>query len=228
MRRIIAAGAAILMAAIGGVMLLGYVRTADQRATAQAVAGIQSRPVLVATSVIPKGTPATDLGKFAALKPMPQMAIAAGAVTDLNQVSGKVASIDIQPGEIVLGARFTDPDSFQSSQAVKVPDGMLQVSALLVTERVVGGIVIPGSTVAVYAGPAMVTDKVLVTRVDGVANADQAQAAAAKSDTKTDPTQSKNASIMVTVAVTPQQAAGWVTAQEAGSLWLALDTPHAQ
>jgi hypothetical protein len=59
-RRIFAAVAALLMAAVGAVQLYSYVQRADQRATA----GLETSEVLVVEAPIAEGTPADQLTEW--------------------------------------------------------------------------------------------------------------------------------------------------------------------
>lgn len=233
MRRLLAAGAAILMALVGAMILLTYVHGADQRANARALSGVQTAPVLVATGVITKDTPAEKLATLVAVKQLPKMAIASGAVTDVKALSGKVALIDIQPGEQLLTSRFVDPNVAAAEGDVKVPDGMEQISVLMPLERVVGGLVTPGSHVGVFRVTTMVADKVLVTHLQVFNDATGPKAASSSSspqpaaDVKS-PDLSDTSKILVTLAMTPAQAQAFVTGAEAGNqspgeLWLSLD-----
>ena len=63
-RRVIAAIAAILLAGVGAVVLLGYVGHADQRA----LAGMETVSVFVVTALIPEGTTADALAKLVAIE----------------------------------------------------------------------------------------------------------------------------------------------------------------
>src|SRR4051812_50137133 len=101
------------------------------------MAGVQTTMVYVVTAPVPAGTRANQLGEAIATKAIPQSAIASGAVTDLSQIAGKVATTDLQPGEQVLTSRFADPSTAAASD-VKVPKGFQQESGQLDPPPVLG------------------------------------------------------------------------------------------
>ena len=94
-RRIFAALAALLLAGVGALLLMGYVKGADQRA----MAGMDTAKVLVVALPIAQGTSAESLTKQVTTEVMPVKAVAVGSVSDLAQLAGRVATTDLQPGE---------------------------------------------------------------------------------------------------------------------------------
>src|SRR4051794_28275219 len=104
-RRLLAALAALLLAALGAVVLLAYVRGADSRA----LAGVQTVGVLVVDQPIPEGTPAEDLTALVRTEQLPARAAVPGRVSDLSALAGEVATVDLQPGEQLLASRFAAP-----------------------------------------------------------------------------------------------------------------------
>jgi pilus assembly protein CpaB len=163
--------AALIVAIIGTVLLITYVNAADSRA----LAGVQTEDVYVVQKSVPAGTPAAGLGDYVSKKPMPKTAVPADPVTDLSSIQGKVASVQLQPGEQLIASRFTDPTALQVPGRAAVPAGMQEVTVKLPAERVVGGGIAAGDTVGVIIGapkddtaPAqtqLVFNKVLVTAV---------------------------------------------------------------
>jgi pilus assembly protein CpaB len=153
-----------------------------------------------------------------------------GRVTDLASLSGRVATVDLQPGEQLLSGRFVRPDDLQVPGTVAVPTGMQEVSVLLEPQRAVGGRLKAGDTVGVVvslkpdnggkAETHAVLHRVLVTQIQG---------APAPVDTKADPqtasagSPAPTASLMVTLAVSAAQAEAVVFGVEHGTLWLTLE-----
>ncbi len=219
-RRVVAAIAAVLLAAVGGVLVLGYANTADQRA----LAGVQTLDVLVATAVVPEGTAAEELGELVTLERLPAMAVPAGALTTLAEVQGLVTVTDLQPGEQLLAARFVDPAESASAAQVDVPEGLQQVSVLLEPQRVVGGDVSAGDLVGVllsFGDPAethLALQQVLVTRVQGGVTASADPAAEDEGTAAPLP----EGSLLVTLAVRGGQAERIVFGAEHGTVWLSL------
>ncbi|MGY1741095.1 MULTISPECIES: Flp pilus assembly protein CpaB [unclassified Blastococcus] len=221
MRRLLAALAALLLAAVGTVVLLAYVRGADARA----LDGVESVEVLVVDEPIAAGTPGEALDDLVRTTLVPAKTAVDGRVTDLAQLDGLVADVDLQPGEQLLAARFVSPDQLGTPGTVPVPEGLSEISVLLDPQRVVGGRLAAGDTVGVYlslkfqdgtSATHAVQHGVLVTQVQGatpVGDDDVQEAAAQTPDT----------AVMVTLAVVPRDAEQIVFGQEHGTLWLSLE-----
>lgn len=228
-RRIVAASVAIMVALVSGILLLNYVASADQRA----MAGMQTREVLVVTAHVAEGTAADQLGDLVALRELPAKAIAQDAVSDLSELAGRVANTDLQPGEQLLRTRFSDPAALHKTAAVEVPKGFSEVSVLLEPQRVVGsnlgsgdkvGVIISVGSDAKDAQTHLTLNQILVTKVQGVT---AAQAAAQQSSdaqsTGASAQPVPEGSLMVTLAVSANDAEQVVYAAEYGKLWLTLE-----
>ena len=227
MRRLLAAFAALLLLVVGSAVLLAYVHAADARA----LAGIRTVDVLVAEQPIPEGTSADELAALVTTEKVPAKTAVAGRVTDLASLSGKVAEVDILPGEQLLSGRFVSPDSLTAPGQVDVPAGLQEVSVLLEPQRAVGGRLAAGDTVGVVVSqtdpsgvPAThaVLHKVLVTQVQG-APAPVDQSAKQDPATASSGTPAPSGSLMVTLAVNAAQAEAVVFGVEHGSIWLSLE-----
>lgn len=174
--RIIGAILALVLAVLGAFVLVNYVRGADARAAD----GAERAEVFIVETEIPSGTPGDRIAEYVTVDTMPVRNIAEGAVDDLAVLEGTVADAVILPGEQLLEARFVDPAVRAAQGTVDVPAGMQEVSFALPVQRMVGGSVVPGSTVGIVvttasgvtspAGAAPITtrfefDRVLVTAV---------------------------------------------------------------
>jgi pilus assembly protein CpaB len=221
-RRLLAALAALLLAAVGTVVLLAYVRGADERA----LEGVQTVEVLVVDEEIAAGTPAEDLADLVRTELVPAKTAVEGRVTDLAEIRGRVASVDLQPGEQLLTARFDDPAELLTPGTVPVPEGMQEISVLLEPQRVVGGRLAAGDTVGVYlslvfqdgtASTHAVQHQVLVTRVQGATTVEDDGGATTVAGG------APATALMVTVAVVARDAEQIVYGQEHGTLWLSLE-----
>jgi pilus assembly protein CpaB len=233
MRRLLAALAALLLLVVGTVVLLAYVSGADARA----LAGVRTVQVLVADKRIPEGTSGDALDGLVRTETVPVKTAIAGRVVNLASLSGRVATVDILPGEQLLFSRFAKPGDLQASGTVKVPAGLQEVSVLLEPQRAVGGRLAAGDTVGVVvsqtdqAGVAAthaVLHKVLVTQVQGAPA--PVDPAAAKEDpaTASAGTGAPSASLMITLAVSAAQAEAVVFGVEHGTIWLSLEPDGAQ
>ncbi|MCW2684025.1 MAG: cpaB [Blastococcus sp.] len=222
-RRLLAAIAALVLLVAGTVVLLGYVNGADARA----FAGARTVEVLVVAEPIPAGTPGDELAALVSTELLPEKAATEGRVTDLTALSGRVATVDLQPGEQLLTSRFARPED-QVAGTVRVPDGLSEISVLLEPARVVGGRVAAGDRVGVYLSQITATGVgqtsavlhgVLVTQVQG---APAAPAPDAGTETVAAGAPAEN--ILLTVAVTSRDAETIVFGAEHGTLWLSLES----
>ena len=222
-RRLLAATAALLLAATGTVVLLAYVRGADARA----LAGTRTVDVLVVDQPVPEGTPGDELADLVRTERLPAKAAVSGVVTDLDELAGRVATVDLQPGEQVLAARFAAPEELTVPGTVAAPEGAAEVSVLLEPQRAVGGRLAAGDTVGVHVSLAgepptthIVLNRVLVTQVQGApAPATDGEGTETASSGGAAP----SASLMVTLGLPPEQAEAVVFGMEHGTVWLSLE-----
>jgi pilus assembly protein CpaB len=220
-RRLIAALAALVLAATGTVVLLAYVRGADARA----LAGTRTVDVLVVDRPVPEGTPAEELTELVRTERLPAKAAVPGVVTDLEELAGRVATVDLQPGEQLLAARFAAPEDLSVPGTVPAPEGAAEVSLLLEPQRAVGGRLAAGDTVGVHVSlpdPSthVLLHRVLVTQVQG---APVAVADGEGTDTASSGGAAPSASLMVTLGLRPEAAEAVVFGMEHGTVWLSLE-----
>lgn len=144
-RRILIAAAAVV-AALGVVLVLLYVRGADQRAQHK----YATVKVLTATAQIDPGESlrqAAGAGKIE-LRAVTANELLAGYQTSTSALSGQVALTTIYPGEQIIAAKFGTTASPASPLAI--PAGMLAISVNLTDPARVAGFVQPGSRVAIF------------------------------------------------------------------------------
>src|SRR4051812_37461343 len=148
-RRILSVLLAVVLAVVGGALVLTYARNADARA----IAAESPRKVFVAQRLIPAGTTLKDAQRLDLIS---QTAVAAkglpaGALQAIGPDDNALLALsDVQPGEFLLTARFgTTP---VGAKAIEVPSGMLAVSVELTDPARVGTFVTPGSHIALYQG----------------------------------------------------------------------------
>jgi pilus assembly protein CpaB len=223
-RRLLAALAALVLLVAGTLALVAYVGGADARA----LAGARPTQVLVVTEPVPAGTSGDELADFVAFATVPAKTALAGRVTDLDDLSGRVATVDLMVGEQLLSSRFARPEDRQAPGTVEVPAGLQEVSVLLEPQRAVGGRLAAGDRVGVFvsvsadAGPSThaVLHSVLVTQVQGApAPVDPA----AEAETASAGAPAPSSSLMVTLAATAAQAEAIVFGIEHGTLWLSAE-----
>lgn len=218
-RRVIGAVAAVLLAAVGTLVLVVYVRGAEDRA----LAGERLVDVLVVREAIAKGTRAEDLvPPRIERERVPVKVRIQGGVTDLTQLRGQVAAVDLLPGEQLVAGRFEDPKVLATQGDVEIPPGSQQVTISLEPERAVGGQIRPGDTVGFFASldgqTGLILHKILVTNVQG------GQAAQGEGQQSS---QAPGGSLLLTLAVDAAQAERVVFVAEHGTIWLSAEPPEA-
>lgn len=241
-RKLLGSVVAVLLAAIGTFILIAYVRAADDRA----IAGERVVPVLVVREVVAKGTRAEDLGARVEMERVPAKVLAAGGVSDIADLKGKVAAVDLVPGEQVVEARFQSPLEAAQAGSVDVPEGLQEVTVALSADRAAGGRIQAGDTVGVVSSfepfdvsgaqgseegegegktpntTHMILHKVLVTDVRGSlaaqpqAEGEQPEAGAAPGET-----------LLVSLAVEANAVEKIVFTAEFGTLWLSAEPKDA-
>lgn len=221
--RLIAGVIAVVLAIAGTVILVGYVRGADDRA----MAGVETVDVLVAGAPIPLGTLAADLPTLVASKQLPAVAALPNRVISLEQLTGMVALVAFEPGEQLLASKFGVEAALTPGDVV-IPPELQQVTISLDLKRVVGGRIKAGDTVGVFISlpdtkqTHLTVQKALVTVVQApagaVANLDSTTPAsgAAVPAAPTD----LSASVLITLATNAASAEKIVYAAEFGSIWL--------
>lgn len=236
-RRILGLVGALLLAAIGTVMIVAYVHGADTRA----LKGEKTVRVLVVKKDVPPGTPAEQLGNRVGLTTVVQNDVAQGAVTDVKQLAGRVTSAELVPGEQVVTGRFVDASALRAGGGVNVPAGMLQTTIKLAPERAVGGLLTPGAKVALtasfddtsngpHASSHILLHHVLVTNVQLNQSTD-AKAFTTKptgsSNGAAAPGNAPNGQLLVTLALDAPSVERVVFAAERGSIWLSIEPDDA-
>ena len=169
-RRVIALVAALLLAGVGTFVLVGFVRGAEERATA----GQELALVYVVNQPIPEGTSGADIAPFVRRAEIPAETVSPNLVTDLAQLDGFVAEVDLQINEQLTTARWITPaeaaeDDLQlleQNVRIDVPEGHMTLPIQLSAQQALAGTVTAGDRVAVvgYLGGAPVagTDTVTV------------------------------------------------------------------
>ena len=222
--RLIGVILAVVLALTGTVVLTGYVRGADARASA----GAELVTVYVVNAPIPAGAKAEDIGKSITQKQVPALAAVPGRVKNLADLAGRVADVALVPGEQLLDARWVAPAELTVRGEVALPDGMQAVTVALPVEHVVGGTVKAGDTVGVIISATMtppegkdipltrqVFHKVLVTAVQAGNTTQPAKGTSQSNDPVS--------TIMVTLARLTPDVEKLVWGQEFGSVWLTLE-----
>jgi len=211
-QKLIGIVASVALAAIGTGLLVFYVRGAEDRA----LKGEKTVSLLVVSDSIAKGTKAEDIAGKVRSEKVPVKVAAGGAVGSLSSLAGKVATVDLLPGEQLVSGRF----STSGSVATSIAPGMLQVTVSLDMVRAMGGEVREGDTVGVLASfddpqtTHLVLHKVAVTAVrnqTGAVVTTNPQGAVSPSG------------LFVTLALDAPSVEKVVFAAEHGRLWLSRE-----
>lgn len=214
-QKLIGIVASVLLAAVGTALLVSFVRGAEDRA----LDGEKTVEVLVVDSTIPKGTKGEDIGGNVRMEQVPVKVATKDALTNTLGLAGKVAAVDLLPGEQLVPSRFATPAEVQG-----IGPNMLQVTVSMDAVRAIGGQVRKGDTVAVTLSlddpdtSHIVLHKVKVTDVrtsDGMPVTTPASGPA--------PT----GNILVTLAVDAPSVERVVFGAEYGRLWLSWQPKEA-
>lgn len=240
--RLLAGAASVVLAIVGAFLIVSYAQGADQRA----VKDLEPVAVLVVKTAIPAGTPVESMAASLVTEQLPAAAVTGTSLDSLDDAAGKVAAVDLVPGEQLVADRLVAPQELKTSGSVEIPAGLQEVSFQLEPDRVVGGRLVPGDTVGIFvsldsgaiqARADKETTKLTVRKalVTAIQRAPQAAPAATPAPTAgTDPnaadpkdTTLPTGSLMLTVAVTDVDAAKIVFAAEYGKMWLSKEPTDA-
>ncbi|BCW55415.1 MULTISPECIES: Flp pilus assembly protein CpaB [unclassified Arthrobacter] len=232
--RMLAGVSAVVLAIIGAVLIVTYAQGADQRA----MKDMDPTGVMVVTKAVPAGASLDTVKASVTMQQVPATAVSKTALKNLDDSAGKVAAVDLVPGEQLLAERLVDPKDVKSSGAVKVPAGLQEITFELEAKRVVGGRIEAGDHVGIGfsfgagadktkpgEGTTQLTlRKVLVTAVQ------RAPQPSAKPTDGTNPqdTTLPQGSFMVTVAVNDIDATKIIYSSNNGDLWLTKEPLDAQ
>jgi pilus assembly protein CpaB len=224
--RVVAVLVAVVLAAAATAALLAYAGGADRRAIAD------QQPVLVyvARVRIAAGTRGEDAQNRGLIEraTLPRKAVAGGAVRSLEQLAGRVAAVDIVPGEQLLAARWVGRGEAPGGGLLSIPEGHQAVSIALDPTRQVSGFVTPGDRVSVVVslslprgGRSQRTSRFLLQDVAVLAVGATAQGTPAAPAGR----RAGQGPSTITLAVRPADVERVVFAAENGSLYLSLLPP---
>jgi pilus assembly protein CpaB len=108
--RLLAGAAAAVLAIVGAILVITYAQGADQRA----VKNLEPVDVLVVKKEIPAGTPAESMAASLVTERLPASAVTGSSLKSLDSSSGKVAAVDLVPGEQVIAERLVAPEDVKT------------------------------------------------------------------------------------------------------------------
>jgi pilus assembly protein CpaB len=236
--KLIAIAVALLLGAVGTVVVLRYVNTADERA----LAGTETVDVLMVAAPIPAGTPAEEVAAMVETRAVPAVAAVPERVTDLTQLTGQRSAVDLVAGEQLLPSQFSASSEAADSHSVEFSPDFVQVTVLLDSPRALGGALRPGDTVSAFLSfgtefgspptTHLTVSHAMVTAVKGAgstaeppAEAETSAAPAAQAGTVTEPPAvAPGVQLYVTLAAQAADAESIVFAAEYGTIWLGRDS----
>lgn len=241
LRRVLAAVAALVLAIVGALLVVGYAQRADQRATAAQ----ETVEVLVASEALAGGTKAAELEDLVEVKLVPQGVVVQGAIDSLSDVKGHVLTDDLAPGEQLHTARFASQEELRAQGETPLPEGVKdlhQVTIPLDKARALGGSIAAGDTVGVFMSfdaketggeegsgqqvsmTHLTLHKVPVVRVEGAYVAPPSRA---QDDEEDAAEQTAEDTIFVTLAMPAPDAERLVFGMEWGEIWLSYEPENA-
>lgn len=243
---------AVVLALVGTVAIVLYVKDAEKRA----VAGEELVPVYVVGDNIAAGSGSATVEQAITIKQVPKKIVPDNAVTSLDQIAGQVADVELVAGEQLLLNRFVAEATFERDRPglVEVPNDLHEVTISLAPERAVGGEISPGDTVGVFfsfeptaafpyepgSGPRpwdpngytdptthLTLHKILVTRVQ-VEQLPQQNVGPDGDDQRfTSGDLAPTGNLLVTLAVSATQAEPLIHSAEFGTIWLSYEPDDA-
>ncbi len=239
-RRTLILVAAIAIGALASFLVWNYVNNVEDTALSDAA----QVPVYLVKQTVPKGTPGLQAQAYIAKENIPRKFKPANAITDIADISGKVAVNDLVPNQVVVSDMFVDASdpSAQSSFAERLNRirNTDQTAITITVDQVrgVAGLIQPGDYVnmmlvppsssaktsqsgtAVPAGARYLFQKIEVLAV-GQEALPQAGAATAASTGSTPAVAESNNAGLLTLIV-PTQAAQYIASVDPSSIYLTL------
>jgi pilus assembly protein CpaB len=224
-RRRILLVAAVLVAALGAVMVFLYVQGADSRAEER----FDTVEVLKATAIIEPGETIEDAqaaGKLA-IAEVTQDQLLNGYQTNTDGIAGTKAMQTIYPGEQIVSDKFGA--GVTASSALPIPDDKIAISVNLTDPSRVAGFVNPGSEVAIFLTGTDETDgsaysRLLLPRVSVLGVGNTTPVSTTTTDESGASTTEQLPRTLLTISVDQRQAEKVLYAQGNGELAFGLLT----
>jgi pilus assembly protein CpaB len=235
-RRTIALVLAVALAALATIALISYIRGLEDKA----FKGTETVEVFVAKQDIAAGTTGDTAGQQGLLQrtTVPAKVRPDGAITSLEQISGRIAAVQIFKDEIIVQQRFVAPGAALKN-VLPIPEGQQAVSINISGAPAVSGFVQPGDQVslivqtvnrkangtAVTGTGAGVITRYLMQRLNVIAVGTRIVSTATTAAAT--PEQQQQGGVF-TFAVTPQQAEKLVFAALNTTMYFTLLPPNSQ
>jgi pilus assembly protein CpaB len=221
--RLLAIMVAIVLAVVSAMALVVYANSADRRALSEQA----PVPVYVASSKIGQGESFEQASGKIRIASIPRKALAENAVRALSQISGRVAAVDILPGEQLLLGRWVSREEVEGQNLLNVQQGFQAVSIQVDATRQVSGFITPGNRVNIYAtltgAGGVKFSRLLLADTKVLAVGATALPGGSKR-----PSSTQGSLSTVTLEIKDGQVERMVFAAESGSLYLSLVAPGAK
>lgn len=218
---------ALILAALATAALVSYVRGVENKA----LEGVETVQVYVAKESIPAGTSAGQAVSAGLIgrEAVPRKVAAEGAVGSLEEIDGKVAAVAILRGEQIVASRWILASQLGST--LPIPKNHVAMAIQVGVPPAVAGFIAPGSRVSVLANVDTGDDEgartqFLLQNVQVLAVGNQVvTTGGAAGDDEAGTQQAATNDVLLTLALTPNQAEqlGYVIFQ--GSAYFALLPP---
>jgi pilus assembly protein CpaB len=220
--RLLAIMVAIVLAVVSAMALVVYANSADRRALSEQA----PVPVYVASRKIEQGESIEEAAGKIRVASLPRKALAENAVRALSQISGRVAAVDILPGEQLLVGRWVSREEVEGQNLLNVQPGFQAVSVQVDATRQVSGFITPGNRINVFAtltgAGGVKFSRLLLADIKVLAVGASAQAGSTR------PASAQGSLSTVTLEVKDGLVERVVFAAESGSLYLSLVAPGAK
>jgi pilus assembly protein CpaB len=219
-RRLIILLVAVLLAALGALMVWLYVQNLQAGVDAEE----EPTTVLVAQAPIAPGTTgaaAQEAGAFTTIE-VPAYAAAEGALSDASSILQQVALVPIATGEQILTSKFGTPGQ-QANFAI--PEGKLAASVQLGDPQRVAGFIKPSSEVAVFITlPVENVDqtRIVLPRIEVLATGQTTVQSITTQTEGGEQTTEQIPAAILTLALTQEEAQKLIFAQSQGQLYFGL------
>lgn len=136
-KRVVGFVAALVLAVVGVGLLVSYVNNAEDRA----LEGEEITEVYVVSRTIGAGTSSDVIDDDLTVERVPTKVRVEDAVSDLDELEGLVASVELLPGEQLTRSRFVLPSALNAFETTRIEpeEGHLEVTVAVSPERVLGG-----------------------------------------------------------------------------------------
>lgn len=224
-RRTLALVVAIVLAALAAAALVSYVQGVERRANE----GAELVEVFVAKDAIPagmRGEVAISQG-LVVRESVPRRLVADGAISALEEIRGKAAAVPILKGEQILAARFVEPE--RALAALPIPPNRQAMSVEVGIPPGVAGFIRPGDRISIMANldveatgdETQTVTRFLLQNIE-VLQVGQLVTVVGSGESETQQTQNR---VLLTLAVTPQEAEKLGFAVFNGDLYVTLLPP---